>query len=74
MGYALATSTCFGCRRLFSYNPVRVPSIRDPNTGTKEPVCFNCITRANVKRKAKGLDPLVPHPMAYEPCDEEELS
>jgi len=74
MGYALATSTCFGCRRLFSYNPVRVPSIRDPDTGTKEPVCFSCITRANVQRKAKGFAPLVPHSMAYEPCDEDELS
>jgi hypothetical protein len=27
MGYAFATSPCIGCGRLFSYNPVRVPSL-----------------------------------------------
>lgn len=73
MGYAMATSRCFGCKRIFSYNPVRVPSIRDPKTGEKEPVCGDCIARANVRRKASGLPLLVAAPDAYEAVDESEL-
>jgi len=72
MGYAICTSACYGCKRLFSYNPLRVPSLRID--GIKEPFCQDCISRANVARKTKGLDPLVPHPDAYSPCDEGELS
>jgi len=72
MGYAICTSSCYDCKRLFSYNPLRVPSLRI--NGIKEPFCQDCISRANVTRKAKGLDPLVPHPDAYLPCDEGELS
>jgi hypothetical protein len=26
MGYVFVTSQCFGCGRIFSYNPLRVPS------------------------------------------------
>lgn len=73
MGFALATSTCFGCGRLFSYNPMRVPSIRHPQTGKREPICLACIESVNPKRVANGLAPIVPHPEAYEPCDESEL-
>lgn len=72
-GYAFATAACFGCGRMFSFNPVRVPSIRDPKTGEKEPVCLHCIERANPRRIANGLPPIVPHPEAYEPCSEEEM-
>ena len=71
MGYALATSHCLGCKRLFSYNPVRVPSLRV--NGVREPICQSCIDRANPERIKKGLPPLVPHPDAYQPCDEGEL-
>ena len=73
MAYALCMGTCFGCRQPFSFNPVRVPSIRDPKTGEREPVCANCVTRANVQRKKNGLDPIVPMPDAYEPCEGGEL-
>ena len=73
MGYALCTSTCFGCGQLVSYNPMRVPSIRDPKTGSREPICQACVDRYNPMRIANGLDPIVPHPEAYEPCDEREL-
>ncbi len=27
MGYVFATSACYGCQKLFRYNPNRVPSI-----------------------------------------------
>lgn len=73
MGYALCTSACFGCGRIFNYNPMRVPSIRHPTTGSKEPVCQDCVTRVNPMRIANGLEPIVPAPDAYDACDESEL-
>jgi hypothetical protein len=73
MGYALCTSACFGCKRIFSYNPMHVPSIRDPQTGSREPICRACIERANPMRIKNGLEPIVPRPDAYDPCPEEDL-
>jgi hypothetical protein len=72
MGYAIATSPCVGCKRLFSYNPVRVPSVRI--NGNRQPICQNCVDVVNPKRIANGLDPIVPYPDAYVACDEGELS
>jgi hypothetical protein len=71
MGFALCTSRCFGCGQVFSYNPVRVPSIRVH--GSREPICQGCVNRANPMRIANGLEPIVPHPDAYDACDESEL-
>jgi hypothetical protein len=72
MGYAYCTSACVGCGRLFSYNPMRVPSIRI--NGNREPICQSCVDRVNPQRIANGLEPIVPRSDAYEPCDERELS
>ena len=69
--YALCTSACIGCGRLFSYNPVRVPSIRINDN--REPICLNCVERVNPQREANGLPVIVPAPDAYEPVDEAEL-
>ena len=71
MGYAYAMSPCFGCKRIFSYNPMRVPSCTI--NGHREPICQDCVARVNPMRKANGLEPIVPLPDAYEPCDEQEL-
>lgn len=71
MGYAFCTSACIGCGRVFSYNPMRVPSVRV--NGSREPICEGCVTRVNPVRIAKGLAPIVPFPDAYDPCDESEL-
>jgi hypothetical protein len=71
MGYAIATSACIGCGRVFSYNPMRVPSLT--LNGKREPVCAVCVARVNPLRKANGLPPIVPLPDAYEPVDESEL-
>lgn len=60
MGYMTAMGKCFGCRQLFSFNPVRVPSFKG------EPVCETCMTVVNERRTATGL---APHPVmagAYE--------
>jgi hypothetical protein len=71
MGYITAMSACVGCGRLFSYNPMRVPSV--VINGSREPVCRTCVERANPNRIRNGLEPIVPFPDAYEPCDESEL-
>jgi len=71
MGYALCTSPCIGCGQIFSYNPVRVPSITIH--GDRKPICRSCVERVNPQRIANGLDPIVPLPDAYEACHEEEL-
>jgi hypothetical protein len=71
MGYAYCMGSCVGCRRIFSFNPMRVPSITWH--GSKEPICQECVDRVNPKRIENGLEPIVPLPGAYEPCDESEL-
>jgi hypothetical protein len=71
MGYALCHGPCIGCGRIFSFNPMRVPSVMI--NGQREPICENCVARVNPRRKANGLDEIVPAPDAYEACDEWEL-
>jgi hypothetical protein len=71
MGYAIATSNCIGCKRLFSYNPMRVPSITI--MGSREPICQACVTRVNPMREKNGLPPIAPASDAYDACDESEL-
>jgi hypothetical protein len=71
MGYAFCTSACIGCGRIFSYNPMRVPSCRI--NGVREPICKSCVERVNPRRIKNGLEPIVPLPDAYEACDESEL-
>jgi hypothetical protein len=75
MGYVYVMGPCFSCRRIFSYNPKHVPSIPShlSGTGTREPVCLECINQANPHRIKNGLPPIVPHPEAYDPLPEEEL-
>jgi hypothetical protein len=72
MGYAMAMSACVGCKRVFMYNPHKVPSIR--HNGFREPVCRECIEHANPIRVKNGLEPFNIDPQAYEPIDEHELS
>jgi hypothetical protein len=71
MAYAFCASPCVGCHRLFSYNPVHVPSLTV--NGSRKPICQACVDRANPRRIANGLPPIVPLPDAYEACDESEL-
>ena len=70
-GYAIVISPCFGCGKTFGYNPHKVPSI--PIDGVREPICGDCVERANPIREANGLDPIVVLPGAYDPIDEGEL-
>jgi len=69
--YVTCFAACYSCKVPFSFNPVAVPSLTV--NGVKEPICLNCVNRANPVRIANGLDPIVPLPGAYEECDESEL-
>jgi Fe-S-cluster-containing dehydrogenase component len=73
MGVAIAMSPCVGCGQVIEYNPVKVPSVTDPRTGTREPICQGCVDLANPQRVANGLEPIVVLPGAYDACDESEL-
>lgn len=60
-GYMTLVADCFGCGQLFTSNPNLVPSYQN------QPICRNCIERANRERARNGL-PLWPIPDgAYEP-------
>lgn len=68
---AFMVGFCFTCRRLFTFNPVLVPSLLI--NGVKEPVCAACCDAVNPGRIAAGLEPIIPLPGAYDACDESEL-
>ena len=72
MGYVTAYGECIGCKKLFHFNPVRVPSISIEGR-PREPVCADCVARVNPMRAKNGLPPIVPHPEAYGACEEGEL-
>jgi len=71
MGYAVCMAPCYGCKRLFMFNPVRVPSV--VVAGEKFPICADCVVRVNPLRVANGLQPIVPLSGAYDAADESEL-
>jgi hypothetical protein len=71
-GYVLGFGACITCKRLFAFNPHKVPST-SAITGTLGPVCEVCMTVVNIARKEKGLQPFEIQPDAYEPLPEGEL-
>jgi len=66
MGFMFAVGECGACGKRFSFNPDLVPSVRD-SEGVKQPICKDCIDRANPERIRRGLNPITPLPGAYEP-------
>lgn len=72
MGFVTAFSPCLTCKQIFGYNPHKVPS-SSAVTGTREPICQNCINLINRKRIDIGLDPFIISPDAYKPLPEEDL-
>jgi hypothetical protein len=72
MGYAFMTAGCFTCGKLFTFNPMKVPSVRDKNN-VRQPVCRDCVESANKIRKTRGLPSFTILDGAYEACDESEL-
>jgi hypothetical protein len=71
-GVVMAFGPCLRCRRLFGFNPHKVPSMRI-NDGPKEPICEACFDYLNSFRESQGLEPWKRMPDAYEPLDEQEL-
>lgn len=71
-GYCFAMGECIGCGRVFGFNPHNVPSTT-AITGEREPICADCFERINAARRAKGLEPFVALPGAYEPLLAAEL-
>lgn len=65
MAWMIVHGHCINCGYLFSFNPELVPSIRVK--GEREPVCKDCITRANEARKLAGHSLFWIHPDAYGP-------
>jgi len=68
MSFMSCIAHCYVCGGLFSFSPTLVPSLPAnlTKTGTKEPVCRSCITAANPRRIANGLEPIAILPGAYE--------
>jgi len=72
MGVAIMFAPCLVCKKPFSFNPIRVPSLRVD--GVKEPICGPCHEAINKYRVENGVEPFPePHPDAYGACDENEL-
>lgn len=71
-GYVMAFSPCVCCQNIFGYNPHRVPST-SAFTGTREPVCSDCMDKINTKRATLGLPAFPVNADAYEAIDETEL-
>jgi hypothetical protein len=69
MGYVIAIGNCYCCRRLFGFNPHKVPSIR-LSDDRREPICFDCVQQANPKRRASGLPEIEILEEAYGPEEE----
>jgi hypothetical protein len=70
-GYAVAVAPCCSCRRSFTFNPHRVPSLRI--NGKREPICRGCVDAANQTRVKQGLEPHPILPDAYEAIPISEL-
>jgi hypothetical protein len=55
----------------FMFNPNLVPSLRVE--GVRQPICEECVERANPERIKRGLEPITVLPGAYDPVDVSEL-
>lgn len=61
MGYMIATGSCVFCRKIFSFNPTKVPSYNG------SPICQDCMNKINAKRQEAGYPALPIQPGAYDP-------
>jgi len=60
MAYITVTGICLTCKKLFCFHPNKVPSLKG------EPICKECIDKANIIRKEKGMTPITYAKDAYE--------
>jgi hypothetical protein len=74
MGYVVVMSPCLNCGSVMSYNPNKVPAVRDAQ-GVKQPICEPCHTALNNEREKLGLERWPePMPGAYEVADENSIN
>jgi len=71
MGYVFVMGACIACGKVFSFHPNKVPSA--VVNGRREPVCRECVEKANPEREKRGLPPITILPGAYEPASEETI-
>jgi hypothetical protein len=71
MSFAVCFAECYACQMPFMFNPNLVPSLRVE--GVRQPVCRECVERANPERIKRGLEPITVLPGAYDPVDASEL-
>jgi hypothetical protein len=71
MGFLFLTADCSRCRRVFAFNPLRVPSV--VVAGERLPLCRDCVEWANAIRASRGLATWTVYPDSYEPVDEQEV-
>jgi hypothetical protein len=64
-GFLFVIGDCYRCKRLFGFNADRVPSLTVD--GVRQPFCRDCVDAVNPIRIAKGLQPIIPLPGAYDP-------
>jgi len=69
MGYISIIGQCYSCGKPFHFHPNLVPSLRI--NGVREPICKDCVDRANPIRKKKGLPEITYEPDAYETGQDE---
>jgi len=67
MGFAICFSNCFSCNRPFGFNPNNVPAYDG------QPVCKDCVDKANPIRIERGLEPIHYDETTYAPINEKEL-
>lgn len=67
MGYMFMVAACINCRKPFTFNPEKVPSI--VVGGQREPLCRPCVNWANPIRKERGLAEIKILPGAYEEAE-----
>lgn len=59
-----AIAACLGCNRMFSFDPMLVPSVL--LAGVPQPVCKPCLDRVNGYRGQIGLPEIAAPPGAYQ--------
>ena len=65
MVFMVVIGECIICGIMFSFNHQHVPSL--VVNGVREPVCRDCMNRANAYLESHGREPHWIHPDAYEP-------
>lgn len=70
MSYMFVMGACFRCNKIITFNPNKVPSVKDENA-VKQPICASCVKEIQDIQKEMGVE-VWPDPLA-EAYDAEEV-